>query len=105
MQAMPSFGMTTTKIFEPVLVCHISGALFEKMGHRIGGFLPMNPGQNSYQKEIWPLDSTGTKYFKILSKSPYFPQINPFAARNKDEEWADNPRFPNPSLKSIRHWQ
>ena len=34
----------------------------------------------------------------IMNEDPYFFIINPFAAENKDEKWADTPRFPDPSL-------
>ena len=35
---------------------------------------------------------------KTSRKDPYFFIINPFAAENRGEKWADTPRFPDLSL-------
>ncbi len=39
-----------------------------------------------------------TPWCQIFRKDPYFFIINPFAAKNQGEKWADTPRFPDPSL-------
>ncbi len=59
-------------------------------------------GQISASIETYPYcfmsEEAGFNYCQILRKYPYFSNINPFAAENEGERWADTPRFHDLSL-------
>ena len=55
-------------------------------------------GQISASIETYPYCFMSEEAIHIEWQNKYFSNINPFAAENEGERWADTPRFPDPSF-------